>query len=107
MQQLGPVSIDYYDLKYLYEADAVSEIRIKGKGTNDEKQVQCIIDTIRNEYMDQLQSSKILAVTIIGSSNPATYLENIADCLTDMDIVWQTRTWPTQESLELSIITIQ
>ena len=107
LQQLGPVSIDYYDLKYLYEADAVSEIRIKGKGTNDEKQVQYIIDTIRNEYMDQLQSSKILAVTIIGSSNPAAYLEKVADCLEGMDVVWQTRKSFTEgKEMELSIVTI-
>ena len=62
---MGVFSFDNYDLKYLYEADANSEIRIKGKGTNDEEQVQYIIDTIRYEYMDQLQSSKKLAVTII------------------------------------------
>ena len=107
LQQFGPVSIDYYDLKYLYETDTVSEIRIKGKGTSDEEQFQSILNTIRNEYMDLLQTSEKLAVTIIGPSSPAAYLDKVADCLTDMDIVWQTRTWPTQESLEISIITIQ
>jgi len=91
LQQFTIVSIDYTDLKYLYEADTVSEIRIKGKGTNDEEQVQNIIDTIRNEYMDMLQSSKKLAVTLSGSSNPTAYLENIADCFNGFDIVWQTR----------------
>ena len=107
LQQLGKISIDYTDLKYLYEADTVSEIRIKGKGANNEEQVQSIIDTIRNDYMDQLKSSEKLAVTIISSSNPKAYLEKMADCLTDMNIVWQTRTLPTQESMEISIITIQ
>lgn len=107
LQQMGVVSIDYYDLKYLYETDTVSEIRIKGKGTSEDEQLQSILNTIRNEYMGLLRLSEKLAVTIIGSSNPAEYLEKIADCLTDMDIVWQTRTWPTQESLEISIITIQ
>ena len=107
LQQMGIVSIDYYDLKYLYEADTVSEIRIKGKGSSEDEQLQSILNTIRNEYMDLLQTSEKLAVTIIGPSNPATYLDKVADCLTDMDIVWQTRTWPTQESLEISIITIQ
>ena len=106
LQQNGLASIDYCDLKYLYDADSVSEIRIKGKGSNDEEQVQSIINIIRNDYMDLLQSSEKLAVTIIGSSNPSAYHDKIADCLTDMDIIWQTRTLPTQKSLEISIITI-
>jgi hypothetical protein len=103
LQQHGLASIDYTDMKYLYEADTVSEIRIKGKGANDEEQVQNIIDTIRNDYMDLLQSSKKIAVTLSGSSNPTTYIEKIADCLTNMDIVWQTRKLPIEE-LEISII---
>lgn len=107
LQQYGLASIDYTDLKYLYEADNVSEIRIKGMGANDEEQLQSIIDTIRNDYMDLLQSSEKLAVTLIGSSNPAGYLEKVTDCLIDMDIVWQTRTLHTPESFEISIITIQ
>lgn len=107
LQQFGIISIDYTDLKYLYEANTVSEIRIKGKGANNEEQVQSIIDTIHNDYMDLLKSSEKLAVTIISSSNPKAYLEKMADCLTDMNIVWQTRTLPTQESIEISIITIQ
>lgn len=107
LQQRGLMSIDYTDLKYLYEADSVSEIRIKGKGTNDEEQLRSIIDSIRIYYMDLLQSSKKLAVTLSGSSNLASYLEKIADCMGGMDIVWQTRTWPTQKSLEISIITTQ
>ena len=107
LQQHGIVSIDYYDIKDLYDADCVYEVRIKGKGANDEEQLQSIVDTIRNEYMDLLRLSEKLAVTIIGSSNPAAFLDKISECLTDMDIVWQTKTWPTQESLETSIIIIQ
>ena len=104
LQQQGMASIDYTDLKYLYEADTVSEIRIKGKGTNDEEQLQCIIDTIRNEYMDLLKSSEKLAVTIIGSSKPEAYFKKFNECLTDMDIVWQTRR--KEADMELSIVTI-
>ena len=107
LQQHGLASIDYTDLKYLYEADTVSEIRIKGKDANDEEQVQNIIDTIRNDYMDLLQSSEKLAVTLIGSSNPTAYYNKFADFLSDMDVVWQSRTLKTQESFEISIITIQ
>ena len=107
LQQHGLVSIDYHDIKDLYDADCVYEVRIKGKGANDEEQLQSIVDTIRNEYMGLLRLSEKLAVTIIGPSNPAAFLDKISDCLTDMDIVWQTKTWPTQESLEISIIIIQ
>ena len=104
LQQLGIISIDYTDLKYLYEADTVSEIRIKGKGANDEEQVQSIIDSIRNDYMDLLQSSEKLAVTIIGSSKPEAYYAKFAECLSDMNTVWQTRTLNTLESFEISIV---
>ena len=106
LQQQGIVSIDYEDLKYLYEADRVSEIRIKGKGASDEEQLQSIIDTIRNEYMDLLQSSKKLAVTLSDSSNPAAYLEKIADSLDGMDIVWQTRKLSAVDIMEMSIVII-
>ena len=105
LQQQGIVSIDIYDLQYLYDADTVSEIRIKGKGSNSEEQLQNIIDNIRNEYMDWLQSSKKLAITLSCSSNPNAYLEKIADCLDGLDIVWQTRR--KEAEMELSIVTIQ
>ena len=105
LQQFGPVSIDYYDLKYLYETDTVSEIRIKGKGTSDEEQFQSILNTIRNEYMDLLRSSEKLAVTIIGPSNPAAYFIKTADFFAGMDVVWQTRkTFTEGKEMELSII---
>ena len=102
LQQFGIISIDYTDLKYLYEADTVSEIRIKGKGANYEEQIQSIINNIRNNYMDLLKSSEKLAVTIIGSSKPEAYYLKFAECLTDMDIVWQTRR--KEAEMELSIL---
>ena len=102
LQRFGLHSLDYYDLKYLYEADNVSEIRIKGKGASDEEQLQSIIDTISNEYRDLLQSSEKLAVTLSGPSNPSAYLEKIADCLIGMDIVRQTRKEGAE--MELSIV---
>lgn len=105
LQQHNLMSIDYTDLKYLYEADTISEIRIKGKGANDEEQLQSIIDTIRNDYMDLLQSSEKLAVTIIGSSKPEAYYAKFAECLSDMDTVWQTRIIPTKKEIEVSLVT--
>lgn len=106
LQQQGLVSIDYTDLEFLYKADSVSEIRIKGKGANDEEQIQSIIDTIHNEYMDYLQSSKKLAITLSSSSNPTAYLEKIADCMSGMDVVWQTKTLLDKYEKEISIVTI-
>ena len=105
LQRFGLCSCDFYDLKYLYEADTVSEIRIKGKGKSEEEQVQSIIDTIRNDYLDLLQSSKKLAVTIIGYPNPATYLDLFADCMDGLNVIWQTRKLLAEATeLELSII---
>ena len=87
LQRFGLASCDFYDLKYLYEADRICEIRIKGKGTNEEEQIQGIIDTIRNDYMDLLQQSKKLVVTLIDS-NRGAYFSKIADCLSGMDVLW-------------------
>ena len=87
LQRFGRTTCDFYDLKYLYEAGSISEIRIKGKGTNEEEQVQSIIDTIRNDYMDLLQSSEKLVVIIIGSLR-ATYSKKIVDSLTDLNVLW-------------------
>ena len=87
LQRFGRTTCDFYDLKYLYEAHCISEIRIKGKGTNEEEQVQSIIDTIRNDYMDLLQSSEKLVVIKIGSLR-ATYSKKIVDSLIDLNVVW-------------------
>ena len=105
LQQMGVVSIDYSDLKDLYDADCVYEVRIKGKGVNDEEQIQSILDTIRSEYLAQLRSSKKVIVTLCGSSNPTDLLEKLADCMDDLNIVWQTRTLHTDaKGIETSIV---
>lgn len=108
LQRFGLHSLDYYDLKYLYEADNVSEIRIKGKGANDEEQLQSIIDTIRNEYMDLLKSSEKLAITICCSSNHSAYIEKILDCINCKEYVWhEWRPTAEERGIRLSIVTIK
>lgn len=92
LQQMGVVSIDYSDIKDLYDADCVYEVRIKGKGANDEEQLQSIIDTIRSEYLAQLRSSKKAVIILCGSSDPSDLLVKLADCMDDLNVVWQTRT---------------
>ena len=105
LQQMGVVSIDYSDLKDLYDADHVYEVRIKGNGANDEEQIQSIIDSIRSEYLAQLRSSKKVVVTFCGSSDPSRLLEKLADCMDGLNIVWQTRTLHTDaKEIELSMV---
>ncbi len=105
LQQHGLVSIDYHDIKDLYDADRVYEVRIKGKVANDEEQLQSIIDTIRSEYLAQLRSSKKVVVTLCGSSDPSDLLEKLADCMDNLNIVWQTRTLHTDaKGIETSIV---
>ena len=105
LQQHGLVSIDYHDIKDLYDADCVYEVRIKGKGANDEEQAQSIIDIIRSEYLAQLRSSKKVVVTLCGSSDPSDLLEKLADCMDNLNIVWQTRTLHTDaKGIETSIV---
>ena len=104
LQQMGVVSIDYSDLKDLYDADCVYEVRIKGKGANDEKQLQSIIDTIRSEYLAQLCSKKVV-VTLCGPSNPSGLLEKFADCMDGLNVVWQTRKLSAEaKEMELSFV---
>ena len=108
LQQHGLVSIDYYDIKDLYDADSVYEVRVKGKGANNEEQIQSIIDTIRSEYLAQLRSSKKVVVTLCGSSNPSGLLENFADCMDGLNVVWQTRRlFAEVKEMELSIVLIK
>jgi hypothetical protein len=105
LQQMGVVSLDYSDLKDLYDADCVYEARIKGKGANDEEQFQSIIDIIRSEYLAQLRSSKKVVVTLCGSSNPSGLLEKLADCMDDLNVDWQTRTLASElKNMELSLV---
>lgn len=105
LQQHGLVSIDYHDIKDLYDADSVYEVRIKGRGANIEEQLQSIIDTIRSEYMSQLRFSKKVVVTLSNSSDPSGLLEKLADCMDGLNVVWQTRTFHTDGiNLELSIV---
>ena len=107
LQQLGLVAIDYHDIKDLNDADCVYEVRIKGKGSNDEEQIQSIIDTIRSEYLAQLRSSKKVVVTLCGSSDPdrSDLHEKLADCMDGLNVVWQTRKlYSEAKEMEVSLI---
>ena len=87
LQRFGRSTCDFYDLKYLYEADNIYEIRIKGKGTNEKEQVQSIIDIIHNDYMELLQSSGKKVVIKRGPTR-TSYSKKIVDYLSDLDVMW-------------------
>jgi len=107
LQQHGLVSIDYHDIKDLYDADCVYEARIKGKGDNDEAQLQNIIDTIKTEYMPQLRSSKKVVLTLCGTSITPDQLGKIADCMDGLNVIWQTRKLSTgKEKMKSSIVMV-
>ena len=92
-------------IKDLYDADCVYEVRIKGKGANDEEQLQSIIDTIRNEYLAQLRFSKKVVVTLCGSSDPSGLLEKLTDCMDGLNVVWLTRALTSKaKEIEISIV---
>ena len=105
LQQDSIISIDYYDLKFLYDYDYVNEIRIMGKGVTQEEQIKSIIDTVRSDYINQLLSSNKVVVTLCGSSDLSDLLVQLADCMEGLNVVWQTRTLTAESTeMELSIV---
>ena len=106
LQQHGLVSIDYHDIKDFYDADCVYEVRIKGKGANDEEQLQSIIGTIRSEYLVQLRSSKKVVVTVCGPSNSSGLLEKLSDCTDGINVVWQTRIMHANPTVDIEVLIV-
>ena len=105
LQQMGVVSIDYSDLKDLYDADYVYEVRIKGKGDNDEEKLQSIIDIIRSEYLALLRSSKKVVISLCGPSNPSDLLEKLADYMDGLNVIWQIRILSAEATdMEMSLV---
>ncbi len=121
LQQRTIISIDVYDLEFLYDADRVVEVRVLGKGTNIEEQCQSILDTVRRDYAQLLLSSKKVVATCCHSSEPATLLlkffERLQDLLPidkdllpghELNVIKQLRYYTSDQSntelMELSII---
>ena len=69
LQKHSIMSIDYNDLKLLYEYDSAYEVRIKGKGNNVEERIQSIMETVKSNYMNQLISSKRVVITLFSPLN--------------------------------------
>ena len=83
-QQHTLISPDLNDLRFLYDADSVVEVRISGKGSNKEEQSQSIIDMVRRDYSQFLLSSKRMVVTFCHSSEPAFLDVRFFECLEDL-----------------------
>lgn len=111
LQQHSIISIDYYDLKFLYDYDYVNEIRIMGKGVTQEEQIKNIIDTIRSDYINQLLSSNKVVVMLPSnyfdiSPEMVEPLEVLFEKLenNNVDLVWQSLALSKEAKMELSII---
>lgn len=111
LQQHSIISIDYYDLKFLYDYDYVNEIRIMGKGVTQEEQIKNIIDTIRSDYINQLLSSNKVVVMLPSnyfdiSPEMVEPLEVLFEKLenNNVDLVWQSLALSEEAKMELSII---
>lgn len=113
LQQDSIISIDYYDLKFLYDYDYVNEIRIMGKGVTQEEQINNIIDTIISDYINQLLSSNKVVVTLLLPSNNFDISPEMVEPLkvlieklenNNVDLVWQLLALSEETKMGLSII---
>jgi hypothetical protein len=113
LQQHSIISIDYNDLKFLYDYDYVYEARIMGKGNNDEERIQSIIDIVRSNYMSQLLSSKKVVATLLLPSNYfdispemvvplKIFFEKLEN--NNVDLVRQSLVLSEETKMELSIV---
>lgn len=113
LQQHSIISIDYNDLKFLYDYDYVYEARILGKGNNDEERIQSIIDIVRSNYMSQLLSSKKVVATLLLPSNNfdispemvvplKIFFEKLEN--NNVDLVRQSLVLSEETKMELSIV---
>ena len=112
MQQMGVVSIDYSDLKDLYDCYSVWEIRLSSQNKDQRQRENDIINTIQTQYGYILSNAQKLVVTLCYSSNVSSYNDELSllqDFLTnyvnETDIIWQIRRMDsTEDTIEVSLI---
>ena len=112
MQQIGVVSIDYPDLKDLYDCYSVWEIRLSSQNKDQRQRVNDIINTMQTQYGYILSNAQKLVVTLYYSPNVSSYdddLSQLQDFLTnyvdETNIIWQTRKMSsTKDSIEISLL---
>ena len=112
MQQIGVVSIDYPDLKDLYDCYSVWEIRLSSQNKDQRQRVNDIINTIQTQYGYILSNAQKMVVTLYYSPNVSSYdddLSQLQDFLTnyvdETNIIWQTRRMNCKEDpIEISLV---
>ncbi len=112
LQQMGVVSIDYYDLKGFYDCYSVWEIRLSSQNKDQRQRVNDIINTIQTQYGYILSNAQKMVVTLCYSLNVSSYnneLLHLQDFLTnyvdETNIIWQTRRMgSTEDTIEVSLV---
>ena len=112
LQQYGLFSVDYYDLKDLYNCYSVWEIRLSSQNQDSEQRICDIISTIQTKYGYILSNAQKLVVTLCHSPNVSSYndeLSMLQDILTnyvdETNIIWQTRNMGSAEdTIEVSLV---
>ena len=112
LQQYGLLSVDYYDLKELYDCYSVWEIRLSSQNQDSEQRIYDIINTIQTKYGYIMSNAQKLVVTLCYSPYASSFNEELLqlqDFLTiyanEADIIWQTRKMDnTEDAIEVSLV---
>ena len=112
LQLMGVVSIDYSDLKDLYDCYSVWEIRLSSQNKDQRQRINDIINTLQRQYGYILSNAQKLIVTLYSSPNISSYndeLSMLQDFLTnyidETNIIWQTRIMGSSEdTIEVSLV---
>lgn len=112
LQQMGIVSIDYFDLKDLYDCYSVWEIRLSSQNQDSKQRINDIISTIQTKYSYIMSNAQKLVVTLCYSPNISSYndeLSMLPDFLIkyvdETNIIWQTRRMECREdTIEVSLV---
>ena len=78
LQQHGLVSIDYHDIKELYDCYSVWEIRLSCQNKDQRQRINDIINTIQRQYGYILSNALELVLTLCSSPNISSYNDELS-----------------------------
>ncbi len=112
LQKQGLLSIDYHDLKYLYDCYSVWEIRLLCRKVEAKLRIKEIINTIQSKYDYMMSNAQRLVVTLCYSLNSSSYNDELSQLndflinyVNEANIVWQTRKMESiEDATEVSLI---
>ena len=112
LQQMGVVSIDYFDLKDLYDCYSVWEIRLSSQNQDSKQRINDIISTIQTKYSYIMSNAQKLVVTLCYSPNISSYNDELSmlpdfliNYVDETNIIWQTRRMECREdTIEVSLV---